>query len=246
MRGSVAVRRGEPEAQMAMAFTNGDPCSLADPRVRAVLDRLHTAANRQPLALARYVASVVGDRIRRRQPLVAEEVERLKHLYVPVSRKQGRLLYLVARSLRAKRIVEFGTSFGISTTYLAAAVRDNGGGLVVGSELEPGKVAAARRNLEEAGLSDFVEIRAGDAQETLKDPGGPVDMVLLDSVLALYLPMLQMLTPTLRKGAAVLAVNVLTFRWALAPYVAYVQEPANGFLSLTLLVGDGVEYSVRL
>jgi hypothetical protein len=106
---------------------------------------------------------------------VAEEVERLKDLYVPVSPKQGRLLYLVARSLRAQRIVEFGTSFGISTTYLAAAVRDNGGGVVVGSELEPGKVATARRHLEEAGLSTFVDIREGDAQETLKNPGGTVD-----------------------------------------------------------------------
>ena len=165
---------------------------------------------------------------------------------MPVSPKQGRLLYLVARSLRAQRIVEFGTSFGISTTYLAAAVRDNGGGVVVGSELEPGKVATARRNLEEAGLSTFVDIREGDAQETLKDPGGTVDMVLLDGFKQLYLSILKMLTPALRQGAVVLADNIFTFRWALAPYVAYVQDPINGFLSVTLFLGDGMEYTVRL
>ena len=231
---------------MTVARENTGTCSLADPRVRAVLDRLHRAANRQPVALARYVVTVVGDRIRRRQPAVAEEVERLKHLYVPVTRKQGQLLYLVARSLGAKRIVEFGTSFGISTTYLAAAVRDNGGGVVIGTELEPGKVAAARRSLEDAGLGDLVEIREGDARETLRDLGKPVDLVLLDSVLALYLPVLEMLTPSLRPGAAVLAVNVLTFRLALAPYIAHVRDPANGFSSMTLFVGDGVEYSIRL
>jgi predicted O-methyltransferase YrrM len=231
---------------MTQTSLNNVPCSIADPRVRAVLDRLHAKAGKQTLSLVRLLASFVGDKVLGRRPSVAQEVERLKDLYVPVSAKQGRLLYLVARSLRAKRIVEFGTSFGISTTYLAAAVCDNGGGVVVGSELEPGKVAAARRNIGEAGLSNFVEIREGDAQRTLKDPGGAVDMVLLDGFKQLYLPILEMLIPALRQGAVVLADNIFTFRWALAPYVAYVQEPSNGFLSVTLFLGDGMEYSVRL
>jgi predicted O-methyltransferase YrrM len=221
------------------------PCALADPRIRAVLDRLHAEAGKQTLSLVRLLGSFAGDKLRGRHPSVAEEVERLKDLYVPVSPKQGRFLYLVARSLRAQRIVEFGTSFGISTTYLAAAVRDNGGGVVIGSELETGKVAIARRNIDEAGLRDFVEIREGDAQETLKDPGGTVDMVLLDGFKQLYLPMLKMLAPGLRQGAVVLADNIFTFRYALASYVAYVQDPAHGFCSVTLFLGDGMEYSVR-
>jgi predicted O-methyltransferase YrrM len=165
---------------------------------------------------------------------------------VPVSPKQGRFLYSVARSIQARRIVEFGTSFGISTTYLAAAVCDNGGGVVIGSELEPNKVATARRNIDEAGLSDFVEIREGDAQQTLRYPGASVDMVFLDGFKQLYLPMLQMLTPHLRRGAIVVADNIFTFRIALAPYVSYMQDPANGFLSMTLFLGDGMEYSLRL
>jgi predicted O-methyltransferase YrrM len=219
---------------------------MTDPRVRAVLDRLHGEAGKQTLSLVGLLGSFVGDKIHGRDASVALEVERLKNLYVPVSPKQGRFLYLVARSLRAQRIVEFGTSFGISTTYLAGAVRDNGGGVVVGSELEPGKVANARRNIEEAGLRDFVEIREGDAQETLKDPGGTVDMVFLDGFKQLYLSILKMLAPRLRQGAVVVADNIFTFRWALASYVAYVQDPSNGFLSVTLLLGDGTEYSVRL
>jgi len=192
------------------------------------------------------VASFVADKLARRQPSLSEEVSRLKDLYVPVSPKQGQFLYSVARSIRAKRIVEFGTSFGVSTTYLAAAVRDNGGGIVIGSELEPNKVVAARRNIDEARLNEFVEIREGDAQQTLQDPGGSVDMVLLDGFKQLYLPMLQLLTPRLRNGAVVVADNIFTFRFALAPYVSYVQGPANGFLSMTLFLGDGMEYSVRL
>jgi predicted O-methyltransferase YrrM len=110
----------------------------------------------------------------------------------------GRLAYLTARAIQARRIVEFGTSFGVSTLYLAAAVRDNGGGIVIGSELEPSKVSQARRNVAEAGLKGFVDIRAGDARETLADPGGVIDMVLLDGWKDFYLPILHTLEPHLR------------------------------------------------
>jgi predicted O-methyltransferase YrrM len=198
------------------------------------------------LSLARLAPSFVAEMLARRQPSLSEEVSRLKGLYVPVSPKQGKFLYSVARSIRAKRIVEFGTSFGVSTIYLAAAVRDNGGGIVIGSEIEPNKIQAGRRNISEAALDEFVEIREGDAQQTLQDTGGSVDMVLLDGFKQMYLPMLQMLTPRLRSGAVVVADNIFTFRSALAPYVAYLRDPANGFLSMTLFLGDGTEYSLRL
>src|SRR5262245_51782171 len=221
-------------------------CSIAEPRVRAVLERLHREAGRQTLGLARLTLSVLGDRVRRREPTLAEEVERLRNLYVPVTRKQGRLLYLVARSIGARRVVEYGTSFGISTTYLAAAVRDNGGGVVVGTELNAAKIAIATRNLEEAGLADCVEIREGDARETLQNPGGVVDLVLLDGYLQLYVPVLDVLKPALRPGAAVIAVNTVTFRRTLAPFFRYLRDPANGFLFVTLFIGDGLEYAVRL
>ena len=151
----------------------------------------------------------------------------------------------MARSLRAKRIVEFGTSFGISTLYAAAAARDEGG-QVIGSELEPGKQRAATAHLAEAGLASVAEVRLGDARETLRDVPGPIDLVLLDGWKELYLPMLQLLAPKLRPGAVVLADNIKTFRRALAPYVDYVQSGRNGFASVTLPLADGFEYSVRL
>jgi predicted O-methyltransferase YrrM len=221
-------------------------CSLRDPQVSAVLERLHREAGKETFALARLLASFAADKLARHELTMIEEVSRLKNLYVPVSAKQGQFLYSVARSIQARRIVEFGTSFGISTIYLAAAVRDNGGGIVIGSELEPNKIVTARRNIAEANLSEFAEIREGDAQKTLEDPGGSVDLVFLDGFKKLYLPILQMLTPALRPGAIVVADNIFTFRIALAPYVSYMQDPANGFLSMTLFLGDGTEYSLRL
>src|ERR1700691_6546335 len=94
--------------------------------------------------------------------------------------EQGDLIYLLCRGMRATRVVEFATSVGMSALYFAAAMRDNGGGTVIGSELVPAKIATATSNLADAGLSDCVEIREGDARVTLSDLGGPVDFVLID------------------------------------------------------------------
>lgn len=166
---------------------------------------------------------------------------RLKDLWLPVSRETGRLLYLLARSTRATRIVEFGTSFGISTLHLAAAVRDNGGGRVVTSEFEPSKVARAREHLAAGGVLDLVEIRAGDALQTLAT-GLPeqIDLVLLDGAKALYGDVLDLVEPHLRSGALIVADNA-----DFSPdYVARVRSPDSGYLSVPF--GEDVELSMRL
>ena len=219
--------------------------SLDDPKLRAVLDRLHAAARGDVKFFLTHIPLLARMLLGRQAPSPAELSHRFRDVFIPISREQGRFLYLVARSLRAKRIVEFGTSFGISTLYAAAAARDEGG-QVIGSELEPGKQRAATVHLAEAGLASVAEVRLGDARETLRDVPGPIDLVLLDGWKELYLPMLQLLTPKLRPGAVVLADNIKTFRRALAPYVHYVQSGRNGFSSVTLPLADGFEYSVRL
>lgn len=154
--------------------------------------------------------------------------------YLAVTPTYGRFLYAMARACRATRIVEFGTSMGISTIYLAAALRDNGGGRLIGSELEPGKVATARANLAAAGLDDLVEIRQGDARETLKDAGGEVDLLLVDGAFSLYLPVLKLVEPYLRPGAIVLGENAFD-----PDYLDYVRDPANGYLAQTLPLDEG-------
>ncbi|MEZ4293370.1 MAG: class I SAM-dependent methyltransferase [Polyangiaceae bacterium] len=130
-----------------------------------------------------------------------------------------------------------------STTYLAAAVADNGGGKVIGTELEPTKHAVATENLAAAGFRDIAEVRLGDALETLRDLPGPVDMVLLDGWKELYMPVLMLLKPKLRRGSIVLADNIYTFKKALRPFVDYLQSGANGFQSTTLSIADGFEYA---
>jgi predicted O-methyltransferase YrrM len=218
--------------------------SLSLPRVANTLDRLHKHARTDLFRIALVAPLVVPDFFGFRKVLDDRLSHRMRSVYVPVSRSQGQMLYLIARSIDARKIVEFGTSFGISTLYLAAAVKDNGGGVVVGSELEPSKHAKACEHLREAGLDAVTDVRLGDAMQTLADIEAPVDMVLLDGWKDTYLPILKLLQPKLRRRAVVLADNIFTFRRALRPYVDYVQRDGSGFVSGTLDIADGFELSV--
>lgn len=116
----------------------------------------------------------------------------------------------------------------------------------MGSEIEPAKHAQAEAHLEEAALAEVVDVRLGDALETLRDVPEPVDLVLLDGWKDLYIPIIELLTPRLRRGAVVLADNIFTFRKTLRPYVERMQSGAHGFHSTTLHLADGFEYSVYL
>jgi predicted O-methyltransferase YrrM len=163
--------------------------------------------------------------------------------FLSVSSGYGRFLYAMARATKASRIVEFGTSMGISTIYLAAALRDNGGGTLIGSEFEPGKVARAREHLAAAELADLVDIREGDARVTLNDIAGEVDLLLLDGAFSLYLPVLKLVEPHLRPGAVVLGENAFD-----PEYRAYVRDPGKGYLSQTLAIDAerGNDFTVRI
>ena len=232
--------------QSQLELEPGPPQSLRSGPVRQVLDRLHAEARGDRLRFVRLLPRLIAGRLTGRAVFDVLTPAVMKDVYIPVSREQGQLLYLTARAIDARRVVEYGTSFGISTLYLAAAVRDNGGGRVIGTEIEPSKHARALAHLREAGLSDQAEVRLGDARETLREVPEPIDLVLLDGWKDLYLPILKLLTPRLRPGAVVLADNIFTFRKALRPYVEWVQSGRNGFVSTTLHVSDGFEYSVRV
>jgi predicted O-methyltransferase YrrM len=184
--------------------------------------------------------------------LLAQEATDYQGLYhefadnfLNVSAEFGQFLYICARARQAKRIVEFGTSFGISTIHLAVALRDGGGGQLIGTELEATKARHARENLSAAGLADLVDIRVGDALETLRgDVGDNVDLVLLDGAFTLYLPVLKLLEPHLSPGALVIGENAIEQS---REYLDYVRDPANGYrtISLPFDPGRGNEMSVR-
>lgn len=152
---------------------------------------------------------------------------------MPVTPEFGNLLYVMARASGARHVVEFGTSFGVSTIFLAAALRDNGGGRIISTELFPKKAERAEANLREAGLADLVEIRVGDARETL--PSGEceaIDLILLDAAKDLYLDVLRLLEPRLRKGGLVVSDRADLDGGdgdRAAAYIAYLADVTNGY-----------------
>jgi predicted O-methyltransferase YrrM len=208
--------------------------------VAPLLDGLFAQADATSPALAG-ISPAERARLMRSRTEYLEFYGRLKDFWLPVSRDTGALLYMLARSSNARTIVEFGTSFGISTVYLAAALRDNGGGRLITSEFEPSKVARARQHLTEAGLIDLVEIREGDALRTLGvDLPETIDLLLLDGAKALYGDILGLVESRLAPGALVVADNADDS----PDYLAHVRAPANGYLSVPF--AEDVELSMRL
>lgn len=211
---------------------NAEPHSaIADTRVAAVIERLQ-ATRRAPV---------------RGNPM--QSGSRDPHDYAEqgfsIHPEQGELIYLLCRGLRAKRVAEFATSVGMSTLYFAAAMRDNGGGTVIGSEIVSAKVKAAKRNLAEAGLADYAEIREGDARTTLRDLGGPVDFILIDGWPGdkgptLARQVIEIVAPQLRVGGYVMNDN------AEADFLEFVRDPNNGFLSITLPLKGGTELCLKV
>lgn len=209
--------------------------TLTTPHISQLLNRL--------FAQAQAADAVLDDGSDRFSPTsdYRELYSRMKDLYLPVSRETGKLLCLLARAINARSIVEYGTSFGLSTIHLAAALKDNGGGHLIGSEFEPSKIAHARENIASAGLSDLVEIREGDALETLsRDLPETIDLVLLDGAKPLYPAVLSLLEPHLRIGSLIIADNADHS----PEYLARVRSADSGYLSVPF--ASDVELSIKL
>jgi len=216
--------------------------TLITPPVAPLLDRLFAEDAAASPAKDPSLADLFQERERlmRSKTGYLDFYGRLKDFPLAVSRATGALLYMLARSAGARTIVEFGTSFGISTLHLAAALRDNGGGRLITSEFEPSKVARARKNLTDAGLIDLVEIRVGDALKTLRvDLPETIDLLLLDGAKPLYPEILSLVEGRLRPGALIVADNADSS----PEYLERVRSPAAGYMSTPF--AEDVELSMR-
>ena len=207
--------------------------TLTQPALSMLIDRLFAEAD--AAENERWPATRADDREDYRQYYGL-----LKDQPLPVSRTTGRLLYMLARSVRARTIVEFDSA-NLDIFHLAAALRDNGGGRLIGSEFEPSKITRARANLHAAGLSDLVEIREGDALQTLaRDLPDSIDLILLDGAKSLYSPILSLLEGRLRSGALIVADNADDS----PEYLTRVRSASGDYLSVPF--ADDVELSMRL
>jgi predicted O-methyltransferase YrrM len=105
-------------------------------------------------------------------------------------------------------------------------------------------VHLARRNLADAGLRDLVELRVGDARQTLRVLTEPVDLLFLDGRNDLYADVLRLVEPHLRGNALVVA-DLSADDPDLLSYLRYVRTASNGYLSIEVPLASGVEVSVR-
>jgi predicted O-methyltransferase YrrM len=217
---------------------------IHDPQVERLLTALHAKSDEQVGAMQRYQAEAA-------HPRTEAEIKAFRSdKFVALDRDKAEFCYQLCRATNARRIVEAGTSYGVSTLYLATAVRDNvsasgGSGVVIGTEYEPAKAAAARTHFEQSGLSRFIDLREGDLRETLKQIDGPVDFMLVDIWIAMARPALELVAPHLRPGAMVVCDNTAQHRNEYAGYFEFLEDPANGFRTMTMPFQGGLELSVR-
>jgi predicted O-methyltransferase YrrM len=206
-----------------------------------VLARLHEQSAREdPPAVARVLAreAELGAKI-----YGPERAELYGGAPLAIKPEVGELMYAFALARRPRLAVEFGASLGLSTIYLAAALRDLGAGRVITTELDPDKARAARRNLEQAGLGGLVDLRVGDALQTLRDLPETVELLFLDGWNDLYLDVLALLEPRLAAGALVIA-DLSPGDPNLERYCAFVDAPQHGYISVIVPLDAGVVVSV--
>jgi predicted O-methyltransferase YrrM len=199
-----------------------------DSAVTAVLDTYHDRLREEHARMGRGLPTGPGDW--RDQALLA------------VGPESGRLINILARSLKAPNILELGTSFGYSGIWLAEAARAAGGRLTT-IELAPHKSAHAQEMSGKAGLAGHVDFRIGDAVEVIESLPGGFDFVLVDLWKDLYVPCLEAFYPKLNTGAIIVADNIIFPGGEDVARYARAVRAKPGMRSLLLPVGSGLEVS---
>ncbi|MDI3339675.1 MAG: DUF1442 domain-containing protein [Sphaerobacter sp.] len=192
--------------------------AIADPRARAVLDRLRAADQAQ-----RAAGLPVAQRTRN------------------ITAATGRFLYAIARATGARRIFEMGSSNGYSTIWLALAARETGG-RVTGSEVLAERATEAARNLAEAGLAQVAEVRVGDAAALATDLSEPLDLVFIDAEKDDYARLFLAVVDHVRSGGLILTDNVVSHDCA--AFQALVRS-RDDVLTLTVPLERGIEFTVK-
>ncbi|KAJ5460393.1 uncharacterized protein N7458_001945 [Penicillium daleae] len=178
----------------------------------------------------------------------------MRDKFIALDQDKCELVYHILRTINAKTVVEAGTSFGVSTIYLALAVAENvkrdtsatAKGRVIATEKEPSKASEAQKNWERAGteIEGVIDLRVGDLRETLTKDLGVVDFLLLDIWTPLALPALKLVQPYLRPGAVIMADNTVKAAANYGELFAYVDALDSPFRRVTLPYEGGLDMIV--
>jgi predicted O-methyltransferase YrrM len=129
-----------------------------------------------------------------------------------VPESDGQLLYDLIIDNDYKKALEIGTSTGHSTVWMAWALSKTGGKLTT-IEIDEDRYRIARKNIKEAGLSDYVDARLADAHILVKELEGPFDFVFSDADKNWYTQYFKDLYPKLEINGCFTAHNVSGSGW---------------------------------
>lgn len=167
----------------------------------------------------------------------------LKGFSLAIDPAQGRLLYSLVLANKPNVVIEYGTSFGISSLYIAQALKKNNIGKLYGSEIESEKIDVAKRNLEQCHLESLVDIKQGDVLQTFKSFEHTIDMIFMDGFPKLNYDILKMLEPKMAPGCMIVTDDVYLFGKEMKQYLNYLSTSAM-YSHQVINLSDGMAISV--
>lgn len=210
-----------------------------------LLDGLHSASDAQLGAIGEYLGDGDDRRPTGFEPSDSSDRAFWHDKLVAIDADKARFVYQVARSMDAHHILEAGTSHGVSTLYLAAAVHDNGGGDVVTFEHEAHKADIARAHLEQVDLARYVSIEVGDIRTKLANHAGTVDLLLLDIWAPIAGQVLGLAGRHLRPGAVVIADNIDSRASLYHDLIEQLDDPELGYNTVTVPFDGGLAFAIK-
>ncbi|HET6779691.1 MAG TPA: O-methyltransferase [Nitrososphaera sp.] len=160
----------------------------------------------------------------------------------------GMFFSVVLKAIKARSILEVGTSTGFSTLWFADAMDKSHSTRIITIEMNPKKVERALKNFKEAGLDKMIEITQGIALDLLYKLKGKFDFVFLDADKENIIRYFDIVLPMVRIGGIVAADNMLYpdhYRPAMRKYARHVHTKPN-VQSVTVPIGMGEEITIKL
>jgi predicted O-methyltransferase YrrM len=173
----------------------------------------------------------------------ARETERNRRM-LSITPDTGQLLSILVRAMRARRVLEVGTSSGYSTLWLAWACTETDGHVDT-IEIDHAKIALASSHFVRAQLAERITQHHGMALETLRGLDEPFDLIFLDADRANYMQYFEHLLRLLRPGGLLVTDNVISHAHELTEFLPRVRGDPR-LLSVLLPVGNGEELTYRL
>lgn len=197
----------------------------------------------------------VLDRLAKQEKFELENHNKVPHSerMLAITPKIGQFYNILLRSINAKHVLEIGTSVGYSTIWFADALRNNSiNSKIISIEIDHNKIQRAKKNFQDAEVSEFIEIVQGDALDVLKKINTelkfPFDFIFIDADKERYVQYFDSCLPMVRIGGLIGADNILQperFRTMMNEYVGYVRRNTN-VLSETIPIDNGEELTLRI